>query len=316
LNPKYRNWLVVIGMVAVTSVVLVFVMNNSRDKVEINWTPKGEWIVFFCGVFPNTSPKSNLYIMRPDGSELQRITTNDFVAKDPSWSSDGQWIAFLSGKTIFRTKPDGTQVEKVITLPLSRLENLGSVALSPEGDWAAYEVTDFDGSYIRRISTNGEGIQTIVSASDLVERQKWSPDGQFIAYAEISALPSSGIYVVDKDGNGRKQVLRDLGLKGQLNWSPNGDELLISIPNGQQKSLFRLNLNNNELTPINAGYFWDSPALSPDGEWIIYEGYDNNARSAGLYKARSDGSTTKRLTQMDECAAFGPRWFDFNTINS
>jgi Tol biopolymer transport system component len=290
-------------------------MDNSRDKVEVNWTPEGEWIAFGCGVFPNTDPKSNLYIMRPDGSELQRITTDEFVATSPSWSPDGQWIAFLSKDTIFKTKSDGAQIEKILSL--SPLETGGSVVWSPNGEWVAYNVYGLQNNSIQRVRPDGTERSIIVQGSGAFAIQKWSPDSHAIAYADISSSPSSGIYIVDRDGKHVKEVLEYRGIKDDLNWFPNGNELLLSLPNGQQKRLFRLNLNSNELTPIKADYFWDSSALSPNGEWIVYSGYDKDGGDPlQIYKARSDGNEAERLTQMNECNAFDPRWFDFNSINS
>ena len=67
-----------------------------------DWSPDGEWIVF--STYPlnefNFDPKvSNLYRIRPDGTQLEQLThydSTDLRATIPRYTPDGNWIIFTA----------------------------------------------------------------------------------------------------------------------------------------------------------------------------------------------------------------------------
>ena len=70
---------------------------STSDASDTNphWSPTGEWIVFASNRNRETGRSADLYIVRPDGSDLQRITDGGGVAMSffrPSFSADGEEI--------------------------------------------------------------------------------------------------------------------------------------------------------------------------------------------------------------------------------
>ena len=69
---------------------------------EAAWSPDGAWIVFSSYPlfeYGEAPTPSNLYRIRPDGTELEQLTFNegsDPRATIPSFSPDGAWIVFTS----------------------------------------------------------------------------------------------------------------------------------------------------------------------------------------------------------------------------
>ena len=65
-----------------------------------DWSPDGEHIVFGTnpiGSFAETTKATNLYTVRPDGSDLTQITQfgeNDTRAIEPTWTPDGKRVSF------------------------------------------------------------------------------------------------------------------------------------------------------------------------------------------------------------------------------
>jgi Tol biopolymer transport system component len=92
------------------------------DNDSLAWSPDGRWLAFRSlrqiGVDERSGRQrfeSAIYRVRPDGSELALISgAGDH---QPSWSPDGQWLAFVSDRTgrdqIYRVRPDGSEVRQL-----------------------------------------------------------------------------------------------------------------------------------------------------------------------------------------------------------
>jgi Tol biopolymer transport system component len=62
------------------------------------WQPHGDRILFTS----DRDGRFELYTMRPDGTDVQRLTNVEGSSAHSSWSPDGQWIMFTSGRKGFK----------------------------------------------------------------------------------------------------------------------------------------------------------------------------------------------------------------------
>src|SRR6185437_1596841 len=82
--------------------------SNTSDDRRPGWSPTGAKIVFASNR-DGSGGLSDLFVMNANGSGQVNITNTPSIDEDyPSWSPDGNRIAFSRDGDIYTVKPDGT----------------------------------------------------------------------------------------------------------------------------------------------------------------------------------------------------------------
>lgn len=73
-----------------------------------------DWILFVS----DRSGNLDLWVIRPDGTDLRQITTDPSAETDPTWSPDGRLIAFISDRDngvpqLFYSDPEGKRSQQL-----------------------------------------------------------------------------------------------------------------------------------------------------------------------------------------------------------
>jgi Tol biopolymer transport system component len=148
---------------------------------RMDWFPEyssdGQWIAF-----SSLNPREDIYLVRPDGSGLRRLTDDDFRDRQPRWSPDGKRIAFYSNRSgkyqIWSIRPDGSNLEQVTSWP----DPLRCLFWSPDGEQIGFNVRGRSPRIFSLSKPSGFApLPDYQEAGAHFEGWSWSPDGDRIA---------------------------------------------------------------------------------------------------------------------------------------
>jgi TolB protein len=258
--------------------------------------------------------KSDIFLMDLENSKYKNLTSSLSSSTEPSFSSNGKYIAFTSLQDfipqVFIMKTDGSEITQLTFGKQSSYDPVWS----PNGELILF-LSERDGflSSNRRVpvpevyimKSIGTEQKRVTDSQDMNESAlAWSPKGDYIA-ASIGdpsiSRHSREIYLFGLNGIIQKQLTEDGNNYGP-NWSPNGEYITyysinksvcsgINIMQSDGSERFCLKIDK-AIPPIQNR----DPSWSPDGKYIIFS--SNLDGDFDLYIVKTDGSGLTRLTDL------------------
>jgi Tol biopolymer transport system component len=239
-------------------------------------SPNGKTVAF-----TRTGGDNGLYLIDINGQNERRIWNGSEGLRGPTWSPDGNWIAFVRVSGAYKCRDVGFG----ICLPDNPFLDSFPLASSPEFN-------------LSRVDTNGQNFRDI-PALNTAQAPNWQNGG--IVYQATTGLEITQ----DKDEVTTKALVQAPYYQDPT-WQPNGGRILFQGREGSHWEIFTINSDGSGLSaltrpatalvenlPSNV-----APAWSPDGQWIVFLSNRNDENDAGpwrLWVMAADGSNQHPL---------------------
>ncbi|MFZ5799680.1 MAG: hypothetical protein ACOY3O_14860 [Thermodesulfobacteriota bacterium] len=285
------------------------------------WNGAGDWIVYTANITDNSTVNREIFVSKPDGTGMARLTTNAVEDSNASFGSDGK-IYFeryvgpnYNDYQIFRMESDGS-LQTNLTSAHSGTQSERNVALSPNGSKIAFYsanalwVADADGTSPEKVSAAGYNVY------DYYGFYSWSPDSNQIAYTcyDIEGIDINTwqICLVNKDGT-HSVLTSGSGYKTWPSWSPDGSRIAFLQEEYPSYKVMTVKADGSGDTTVDeaiAGggswqYIHGPLSWSPDGRWLAYAKSWTDSTYA-LHMTKVDTLQTHQLTQ--GYSDFAPFW--------
>ena len=270
-----------------------------------NISPDGKQIIFTRGWVDkmNDRQASNLWIADSNGERIRELTHGNWRDSSPVWSPNGEKIAFLSDK-------DGTSQIHVMWLDTREVAQLTHVDTTPESlRWSpdgkmlvlTMFLEDTDDILEVELPDEPEGASWAEGAI-IIDRLSWRRDGR-------GPVPKgySHIFIMDAElGGTPKQLTSGDYSHSDPQWSMDGKKIYFSAirkPDAEylrgDSEIYSVDLETLDIKTLTDRNGPDrGPAVSPDGKWIAYTGYDDKNHTShlsSLYLMDVDGRKKRLL---------------------
>lgn len=283
-----------------------------QSTTPFSWSPDGQWIVF-VNLNEMDDQKNDIYMIKADRSEVRQITNSPHWKSGPSWSPNGQSIAYAdlgsdgeSGDIIV-IKIDGSYSKKITFTSGQEM----FPAWSPDGEKIAFlyreqrladinlYVMDADGNNRRRITDLPLAFGQV----------SWSPDGEQIAFGSTNENYCGDIYIANLNGSSSIRLTDIPGCAGSPTWSPDGNLIAFSASEKAEGDImsmgwqiYIMNKDGSGITRLTSNSAWVSvdPVWSPVPSLIIGEKYTIAEAGANLNLRDSPSLSGISLMKLQE----------------
>lgn len=247
-----------------------------------------------------------LFLIDADGRNPRQLTFSKTFNLSPSWSADGNTIAYssLSGNNwLLMTINITTGQSKTI----SNWQGLNTTPdWSPANpDVVAFTSTRDGNAEIYTCRINSRGIRRLTNHRRIDSSPSWSPDGSKIAFSsDRTGKPL--IYIMKSDGtNTHRLTSTPSAYEDSPCWSPRGSRILFVIMSDYGFEIATSSPDGDDVVMLTFGQGSnEDPHWSPDGLRIVFT--SSRTGSKKLYIMNWDGSNVRPLTI--DGYSFSPAW--------
>ncbi|NNE63901.1 MAG: Tol-Pal system beta propeller repeat protein TolB [Gammaproteobacteria bacterium] len=241
----------------------------------------------------NQARKYILQVADTDGFNAQTVLESDEPLMSPSWSPDGQSLAYVS----FENKRPEIFIQHLATAKRSKISGFkginGAPSWSPDGKYLALVLSKDGGPdiYIMNIAT--KRLNRLTSHRSIDTEPVWTDGGEKIIFtSDRSSRPQ--LYEINVNGGKPRRITFEGRYNSAASISPDGKYIAMVHGERGEYKIAQLERDTGNLTVLTDGNLDESPSFAPNGKLVLYASTlgDNGV----LYVVSVDGRSRHRLS--------------------
>lgn len=258
-----------------------------------SWSPDGKWIAIPFGSFAENN--MTVAAVSVESGEVKILTSQRWYAvRQVSWLADGSGILFNALEhsagapyQIWQLSPATGAAQRVT----NDLISYRSFSLTANSDVLAAVQGDQE-AHIRVMPASDSTRATqITSGKNSNTDLTWTPDSRIIYLSNASG--GVDLFLTDSRGSNPKQLTANSATNRFPSVTPDGRFIVFTSDRAGPPNIWRMDLDGGNQKQLTDGFFDNSPHVSPDGGWIVYQSYSGKPI---LRKIGIDGGQPVQLT--------------------
>jgi len=227
--------------------------------------------------------------------EIRRLTDHPRGASWPSWSPDGNRIAFMSkrhdpGEDIYTMKVDGTNVVRLTNTPALDWYP----RWSPNGNYIAWARCSGSGFNVWVMDADGSNPHALTHLATTDDQPDWAPSSTRVVFRS-KRDGTYEIYRMKTDGTELMRLTNNPAEDSNPAWSPDSQRIAFTRRvSGGKGDIFVMEKDGSNLTQVTNHPDWDvQPRWSPDSQRLIFASLRDG--NWNIYTMKADGTDAHKL---------------------
>jgi TolB protein len=241
----------------------------------------------------NQGRKYILQVADTDGFNAQTVLESDEPLMSPSWSPDGDSLAYVS----FENRRPEIFIQHLSTAKRSKVSGFKGInsapSWSPNGEFLALVLSKDGGPDIYLMNVESKRLTRLTRHRGIDTEPVWSGDGQSIIFtSDRSGSPQ--IYEVAATGGKPRRITFEGQYNSAASVSPDGKYIAMVHGEAGQFKIAQMELDTGNLTVLTDSTLDESPSFAPNGKMVLYA--STRGDNGVLYAVSVDGRGKHKLS--------------------